>query len=131
MNKLLTTITLLCFSVVAKGQLEDTYLCIGEVSAVIYTTMSGNGQLRSNSGTNDNRWLVSKAGLKMFGNDYFNISPCVETSSRLFCGDEDLSTGFFSLIFSNNTYTALTYYKENIDDDEVQHFFTAGKCSKI
>ena len=52
MNKLLTTITLLCFSVAAKGQLEDTYLCIGEVNATLSLSESGNGQLKSSSGKN-------------------------------------------------------------------------------
>jgi hypothetical protein len=48
LNKLLTTIALLCFSAAAKGQLEDTYLCIGEVSAAIYRSESS-APLRSNS----------------------------------------------------------------------------------
>ena len=131
MNKLLTTVILLCFSFAARGQTENTYLCIGEVAGVVYTSDSGNGELRSAAGASADRWLVSESGLKMFGTEVIWLPNCTEHSTGIFCGSENLEYGFFRLSFSNNTYTSLLYNEEDLNGDERTHMIAAGKCSKI
>ena len=111
MKKLLTTITLLCFSVAVQAQ---QYLCIGEKAA--YLTSIGNNDLYD---TSDTRLVIDfENGYRLLGvpglEDYTGICAKTGNEEILFeCSDQvGITLHKITAYTSNNSTITFTYVRQ-------------------
>ena len=110
----------------------DTYLCLGEETAVIEHTYGTEPAdiLSAESHTSTDKFVVREEGVFFFGSDapIFSFSCAVRQGYIMKCGAGD---NYFN-IFSNNVFlTHFIWTAEDVKQGYARSTSIAGKCSKI
>ncbi len=126
MNKLLTTITLLCFSFVANA---EQYLCVGEKAS--YLTTIGNDDIYD---TSDTRLVIDfEKGYRLVGipglEDYSGVCELTSNEETLFkCTDEiGITLHTITAYKNNNSPITFTYVRQTGQTVNAR----LGSCTEI
>lgn len=107
---------------------DSTWLCIGEHMA---TVSEKNGISRSDSFLNDEKWIITKDGLKYFGTDNVIFDTCNRDKNGRphWC---ERSDGLWSGIFMMQKNNAFFFNGASQTEKEGnKYYWVVGKCSKL
>jgi len=105
----------------------DQWLCIGEQGAKVKT--SETQVFGSESFRNENKFLVSKDGVKNFGSDKYFLDKCNFIEGRPgYCELKEGFGGFFRM-GAGNIFTILFIAFD--EDDVTEYWLVSGKCSRL
>ena len=108
MNKLITTLILICFSIPTRA---DIYVCESEIDgAIVAPTVLAKSQIRRNSGT---YFVVdSEKGIREPNGNTHTIEPCRMSNEFLICMSLFEGIGINSLALDTLNFT-FTYVEQN------------------
>jgi len=110
--------------------IEDTWLCIGETMAAAWR--NEDGSFSSEGYPNEQKWILSLDGLKLFGSDQIVLSECSRNEyglGEVQCRNPGGMADSFTLTATGRFF----YFRVDIPDESfnVRYSTILGSCSKL
>lgn len=107
---------------------ESTWLCIGEHTA---TASEKNGVTNSESFLNNEKFIITKDGLKYFGYDYVVLDACIrdENDRPTWCERSDGNWAGIFRMQENHVFFKSGVVK--LKNGGTQVYWVTGKCSQL
>ncbi len=107
---------------------DSTWLCIGEHLATVSET---NGVTNSESFLNNEKFIITKDGLKNFGSDYVVLDSCTRDKNGrpTWCKRSDGSWAGNFIMQENKVFFLSGVGK--LKNGGTQLYWVAGKCSQL